>query len=139
MKKNTGITMISLAVTIVVLIILAGVSINMLVGNNDIITQAQKAKENMELAKIQEEEQLNSLYEELAQGGNGIFDDNNDEAIEKLENFKKVIATAITEAGVPTAETDEVETMANNIGQILIEKTKDATATEGDIAQGKTA
>ena len=123
MKKNTGITMISLAVTIVVLIILAGVSINMLVGNNDIITQAQKAKENMELAKIQEEEQLN----------------NNDEAIEKLENFKKVIATAITEAGVPTAETDEVETMANNIGQILIEKTKDATATEGDIAQGKTA
>lgn len=52
MKKNTGITMISLAVTIVVLIILSGVSINMLVGNNDIITQAQKAKENMELAKI---------------------------------------------------------------------------------------
>lgn len=84
MKKNTGITMISLAVTIVVLIILAGVSINMLVGNNGIITQTQKAKENMELAKIQEEEQLNSLYEELAQGGNGIFDDNNNEAIEKL-------------------------------------------------------
>ena len=64
MKRENGITMITLAVTIIVLIILAGVSINMLVGDNGIITMAQKAKENMELAQIEEEEQMNSLYEE---------------------------------------------------------------------------
>ncbi len=68
MKRENGITMITLAVTIIVLIILAGVSINMLVGDNGIITMAQKAKENMELAQIEEEEQMNSLYEELANG-----------------------------------------------------------------------
>ena len=46
-----GITIISLVVTIVVLLILAGISINMLFGNNGIITMAQKAKNEYEEAK----------------------------------------------------------------------------------------
>ena len=61
-KKEKGITLIALVVTIIVLIILAGVSINMLVGDNGIITQAQKAKENMETAQIEEQKNLNELY-----------------------------------------------------------------------------
>ena len=44
-KKQNGITLIALVVTIIVLIILAGVSIAMLVGENGIITQAQRADE----------------------------------------------------------------------------------------------
>ena len=139
MKKEKGITLVTLVVTIIVLIILAGVSLNATLGENGIITQAQKAKENMELARVEEEEQLNSLYEELAKGGEGIFDDSMADAIEKLENFRKVIATAITNEGVTTAETDEAETMAENISKILQERTKDATATAEDIAEGKTA
>lgn len=134
-----GITMITLAVTIVVLIILAGVSLNATVGENGIISQAQKARENIEIARIEEETQLNSLYEELAKGGEGIFDDSMADAIEKLENFRKIIATAITNEGVATAETDTAETMAENISKILQERTKDATATAEDIAEGKTA
>ena len=42
-KNNIGITLIALVVTIVVLLILAGVSISMLTGENGIITQAQQA------------------------------------------------------------------------------------------------
>ena len=53
-KKEKGITLIALVVTIIVLIILAGVSINILVGDNGIITQAQKAKEETEIAKNEE-------------------------------------------------------------------------------------
>ena len=139
MKRNKGITMISLVVTIIVLIILAGVSMNMVVGDNGIITQAQRAKENTELARIEEEEQLNNLYEEFQNSG-GIIDDGSDtEAIEKLENFKKIIATAITNEGVLTAETDTAETMAENIGKIMKEQTKNATATADNITEGKTA
>ena len=41
--KEKGITLIALVVTIVVLLILAGVSISMLTGENGIITQAQQA------------------------------------------------------------------------------------------------
>ena len=134
-----GITMITLAVTIVVLIILAGVSLNATVGENGIISQAQKARENIEIAREEEEIQLNNLYEELAKGGEGIFDDSMTDAIEKLENFRKIIATAITNEGVTTVETDTAETMAENISKILQERTKDATATAEDIAEGKTA
>ena len=43
-KEKSGITLIALVVTIVVLLILAAVSISMLGGENGIITQAQNAK-----------------------------------------------------------------------------------------------
>ena len=49
-KDNRGITLIALVVTIIVLLILAGVSINMLTGQNGILTNAAKAKENTEVA-----------------------------------------------------------------------------------------
>ena len=43
LKQNGGITLIALAITIIVLLILAGVSIAMLTGENGILTQAQRA------------------------------------------------------------------------------------------------
>ncbi len=55
-NKQTGITLIALVVTIIVLIILAGVSISMVVGDNGIITQAQRAKE--ETANATEKEKI---------------------------------------------------------------------------------
>ena len=44
-KKEKGITLIALVITIIVLLILAGVSIAMLTGDNGILTQAKEAKE----------------------------------------------------------------------------------------------
>ena len=43
MKKQNGITLIALVITIIVLLILAGVSISMVVGNNGVLTQASNA------------------------------------------------------------------------------------------------
>ena len=43
MKNQKGITLIALVITIIVLLILAGVSIAMLTGNNGILTQATNA------------------------------------------------------------------------------------------------
>lgn len=43
-KKEKGITLVALVVTIVVLLILAGVSINLVLGENGLITQAKTAK-----------------------------------------------------------------------------------------------
>ena len=65
MKKQKGITLIALVVTIIILLILAGVSISMLTGDNGIITQAQKAKEKTEEAKIREEQQLEILLNKI--------------------------------------------------------------------------
>ena len=44
LKERKGITLIALVITIIVLLILAGVSIAMLTGQNGILTQAQSAK-----------------------------------------------------------------------------------------------
>ncbi len=67
MKKNTGVTMVSLVVTIIILIILAGISINTLIGDNGIITKAEQARENVLLASQEEQEALNQLYWEMEQ------------------------------------------------------------------------
>ena len=63
--QHKGITLIALVITIVSLLILAGVSIAMLTGDNGIITQAQNAKEKTEESKIREEQQLDSLLNRI--------------------------------------------------------------------------
>ena len=60
MKRERGITLIALVVTIVVLLILATVSIGMLTGENGIITQAQNSKEQTEIGY--EKEQVSLAY-----------------------------------------------------------------------------
>ena len=56
--KEKGITLIALVITIIVLLILAGVSISMLTGDNGILTQAQRAKELTEASSEEEYIQL---------------------------------------------------------------------------------
>ena len=54
MKKYKGITLIALVVTIVVLLILAGVSINLITGENGIVSKAKQAAEKTEEANAVE-------------------------------------------------------------------------------------
>lgn len=69
MKKEKGITMVSLVITIIIVIILAGISLNATIGDDGIITKAKQAKENMSIAGQSEAAQLNKLYEQLETGG----------------------------------------------------------------------
>ena len=71
-KKAKGITLISLVITIIILLILAGVTLSLTLGDNGIITQAQKAKEAQEIAAIKEDFQLAILDKELEKGGEGL-------------------------------------------------------------------
>ncbi len=57
-KRNSGITLIALVITIIVLLILAGVSIAMLTGDNGILTQATEAKEETRGGAVQEARDL---------------------------------------------------------------------------------
>ena len=71
--KSNGITLIVLVITIVVLLILAGVSIAMLTGSNGILIQAKLAKENTALAKEDEENKLANNNEYInEQLGNAV-------------------------------------------------------------------
>ena len=54
MRNQKGITLVALVITIIVLLILAGVSIAMLTGDNGILTQATTSKTNTQLAEVVE-------------------------------------------------------------------------------------
>ena len=134
MRKERGITLVSLVVTIIILIILAGISINILLGEQGIITRAEQAKENMQIAQIEELEGLNQLYEQLGSYDIGSIPETGeigeltnklqdlqnkfDNIQEEYSNFKTTIANAITEKGIETQATDTAEVMAENIKAI---------------------
>ena len=54
-KRNDGITLIALVITIIVLLILAGISIGAITGDNGIINQAQNAKNDTEYSQWEEQ------------------------------------------------------------------------------------
>lgn len=58
LKGTKGITLVALVVTIIILVILAGVSINLVIGNSGIIAKAQIAKKNAENAAWLEKAQM---------------------------------------------------------------------------------
>ena len=69
LKENKGITLIALVVTIVVLLILAAISIQMLRGDNGIVKQAVKSKEDTAIAR--EKEILNVSLSAIRSGNQG--------------------------------------------------------------------
>ena len=79
-KDEIGITLIALVVTIVILLILSGVTINMLLGEDGIIRTAQEAKNTWEGAIANEQEEIQNLVNELnsiMNGGTGDGEDGN--------------------------------------------------------------
>ena len=60
-KQEKGITLIALVVTIVVLLILAGVSISLVLNNNGVISKAKDAKNQYAEAQTNDEKQLNEV------------------------------------------------------------------------------
>lgn len=99
LKQKRGITLIALIITIVILLILAGVVINMTLGNNGIIEKAQRTvdiyelqqkKEKLELAltELKLEKLENDLSEDDIKrklSGNGIF---LEEDIAEIDEYK---------------------------------------------------
>ena len=70
-EKNRGITLIALVVTIIVLIILEGISISMLTGQNGILNRAVEAKEKTQVAN--EKEAVNMAAMEALTEGKGTI------------------------------------------------------------------
>ena len=60
-KQEKGITLIALVVTIVVLLILAGVSISLVLNNNGVISKAKEARDKYAEAQTNDEKQLNEV------------------------------------------------------------------------------
>ena len=64
-KNNKGITLITLVITIILLIILAGIIINIGLSENGLFSRAKEAKNKYLTAEKEEEKLLNELYKQL--------------------------------------------------------------------------
>ena len=65
MQRKSGITLISLVVTIVILLILAGITIAALTGNNGLFIKVQEAKKETEQAEKEEKEKLGDMEDTI--------------------------------------------------------------------------
>ena len=114
LNKEKGITLIALVVTIVVLLILAGVSISMLTGENGIITQAQYAKEETRGGAVEEARDLWRVDKETdkltnsdtAQTLDELLDDLVEENLLSEEEKEEIKETGQVTIGSRTIEFD---------------------------------
>ena len=60
-KNQKGITLITLVITIVVLLILAGVGLNLVLGNDGLLTRAQEAESDFTQSQSNEVDKMNTL------------------------------------------------------------------------------
>ncbi len=79
-EKNNGITLIALIITIIVLLILAGVSISLVVGENGILSRATDASEKTNEAKDEEQRQF-AMAEAAMNFENTEYEDKNGEKV----------------------------------------------------------
>ena len=104
MKNNKGITLVALVVTIVVLLILAGVSINLVLGNNGIIAKAQEAKTKQAEASENDLEGMSDLEDEM------------DKQLGTYDPLKKIPTKTLEEAKVDfVKEKTKVEFSDGNV------------------------
>ena len=82
LRRNKGITLIALVVTIIVLLILAGISISMLTGQNGILNRATTAKTQTENSQVDEMVKFSAM-DALANGNGKITEDLITEALNK--------------------------------------------------------
>ncbi len=98
MKNSQGITLVALVITIIILLILAGVTIATLMGDNGLITRANDAKIATEIADIKEQIQTEILGKQAENEGN-ISDDTLKGILEKygvLSKEEKLIDKTLT-------------------------------------------
>lgn len=92
LKQKNGITLIALVITIIVLLILAGITIATLTGQNGILTKANDAKNETESKSLKEEIELavGSKYITDKVNGSGNLE-------EELKNIKDATVTKVEE------------------------------------------
>lgn len=105
LKSSNGITLIALVITIIVLLILAGISISMLSGDNSILPKATNAKEKTERQSVIEQAKLDILGKVAEKKGEDVID----------TEVKSILDTYFE--GVPSKFTDLNQTVTTKSGK----------------------
>ncbi len=98
--SNSAITLIALIITIIVLLILAGVTLNMVMGDSGIFSKANQAKNKTEVAQYEEELRMCVLEIQTDEATNGTtfgidtIRKNLVEKVKELENTEEIEITS---------------------------------------------
>ena len=106
-KETSGITLIALVVTIVVLIILATISINAVMGDDGLIKRAEQASQHQANAEAADSEAMDELEQHLANviAGNGDTSTNPDDANDSGEKPLVSTVTSTNHTGTSAEDT----------------------------------
>mgnify|MGYP004601027187 FL=1 len=66
-QKERGITLVALIITVIILLILAGATLNLVIGENGLIKRTKEAKEASNTAQLKEETQFQE-YDDYISG-----------------------------------------------------------------------
>ncbi len=123
-KQPKGITLVALVITIIILLILAGITISMLTGENGIISRASEAKIAQGIAEVEEiaRLRLQAAYVENL----GIVDD---------ATAKTAVLAELATQGY---ETKDISNSNETVKGILIQDTTGKDINEVGVTQGKT-
>ncbi len=128
MKEQKGITLVALVITIIVLLILAGVTIAALSGQNGILTNASTAQKNTAVSEVREAlaMAINTIYTNKYAGATEDADMDED-TIEKIvkENYANLKDNFTV--GEPASNKSTVTATVNGI---VVEATLDTSDSE---------
>ena len=116
LEKVTGITLIALVVTIVVLLILVGITMNYVIGDDGIFQKAQEAGFKAEVSSIKEQFELKKLL--------GDFGQNEQLALEGLKHIQNCLDREIvllTHSANGTNTEEDLILLAKEVKQLIEE------------------
>lgn len=130
MKNQKGITLIALVITIIVLLILAGVSIAMLTGENGILNQATTSKYDTKKAEMVERAnmELNAAYAKIL-AGETIDDDDVTAATNNIGTELNTYYTITVAKGTGDANELTITAIAKDTNYNLATETGTASST----------
>ena len=128
-KEKRGITLIALVVTIIVLLILAGISISMLTGQNGILNRAKEAKESTQQTQEDEQTAINNTSNFI----NSYVNGKSYEVVEPTNvedwDFTTESDGTITITGYKGSDTEVV--IPNSINGVAVKKVENKSKLNG--------
>ena len=103
-KEKSGITLLALVVTIIVLLILSGVTISAINSNNGVLTQTKRATITSDLSKYKEEVELYKASKQMEGTGKKTADGKRFEATSLNANYQEKSLVYNTQDGNETGD-----------------------------------
>ncbi len=144
MRNQKGITLVALVITIIVLLILAGVSISLVLGNNGVLTQASEAVITNEKATVKQDMDMafaDANMEYTTKQSMGTLGDTEDLATilaTKVANNASIGEASVKTGGTEGSKTMTVEydTSTNRRYTVTIQVVTEGTTSAGTVTVG---